>query len=133
MSARFSLTLLGIIILAVIVGVLLAQSQPKTVAAPATPTAVPTSIPSPGSGQVFIEPGSGTASYVPARIVVSVGQKVTWKNLNSTVHSVTADNSAFNKVLSPGQTFTWRAKKAGTYSYGDFLNPGMSGVVVVQP
>lgn len=135
MSPRFSLGLLVLIILAVLVGVLAGQSQPPTAAAP-PPAASPTPLPPPGPNQVFIEPsGSGGQAvvYVHARTVARVGQKVTWINLDSADHSVTADNGAFSQLLSPHEAFTWIPKSAGTYPYGDFLNPNARGMIVVQP
>lgn len=136
MDARSSVTLVFALALAVFIGVLAARSQPQTTAAPA-PTAAPTRVPTPLPNHVNIEPnpsGNPLAVFAPATLTVAVGQKVTWVNLDTVDHSVIADDGAFNTgVLSPGEQTSWRPRRAGTYSYGDFLHPDLHGVLVVRP
>lgn len=132
MSARFTATLVILMVLAVLIGVLAGRSQPVSTAAPA-PTATPTPLPVPPANHVFIEASGSTIAFVPGRLVVHVGQKVTWVNMAGSVQSVTADNGAFNQELSPGQSFAWHPHNAGTYGYGSFLDPNARGTVVVQP
>ncbi|MGI8824540.1 MAG: cupredoxin domain-containing protein [Chloroflexota bacterium] len=140
MSARFSMGLLALILLAVIIGVAAAKSQPPTAAAPA-PTAAPTSVPAPPPGRIAIVGNSGqgpVASYVSpngtSSYAVHVGQKVTWVNLDAQAHTVAADNGGFtSQPLGTSQHFSWTPKKPGTYQYGCYLHPDMRGVLVVQP
>lgn len=136
MSARFNILLVGVIILAVVVGVVAGQSQPRTVAAPA-PTSTPAPLPQlpPGLVVVVNNPqGSSNVVFLPAALVVHVGQVVTWGNATNVDHSVVADNGAFNSdVLGPGQSFRWKAKKAGRYPYSDFLDPELRGTIIVRP
>jgi len=135
MDGRFGLGLIALIVVAVFVGVLLAQSQPQTAAAP-QPTSAPTPIPTPAPLTVDIQSNPGgnpSAVYNPSPLTVSAGQKVTWVNMDSQPHSVTFDDGSHDSgVLVTGQKWSWRATKPGTYGYGDFLNPTMHGTVTVQ-
>ena len=132
MSARFTAILVILMGLAVLIGVLAGRSQPVSTAAPA-PATTPTPPPVPRGNQVFIQSAGSHVTFMPARLVVHVGQKVTWVNMAGSVQSVTANNNAFNQELSPGQSFTWTARSAGSYSYGSFLDPNANGVIVVHP
>lgn len=132
---RSSLGLLVVMLLAAAVGVLAAHSQSQTVTAPAAaPT--PASVPLPPHGAVYMLGGgaSGTGGYVPATLTVRVGQKVTWINRDSSGHTATADSGAFNTdVLNPGQRYTWKAKRPGTYPYSDYTQSNLQGTIVVTP
>lgn len=133
MDIRFGLGLLGVIILAVVVGLIAAQSQSRTAAAPA-PTSVPRPIPTPLANHVNIvsDPANSAGFFVPTSLTVQVGHPVTFVNDDSASHSVVADNGAFNSgVLTAGETFTWTPKKPGRYEYADFLVPGMHGALEV--
>lgn len=136
MGARFVVTLAGIMILAVLIGLFAARRQPVIVAAPA-PTLTPTPVPPPLPNHVNIVPNASddaAASYDPATMVVRVGQKVTWVNLDQVDHTATAENGAFDTgVLSPGQSASWTPTKPGIYRYGCYIYPQVQGVLVVQP
>lgn len=134
MGPRFNILLVGVVILAVVIGVIAGQSQPRTTAAPA-PTSTPTPLPTPQANHVnIVDSPSGTAMYLPVTLVVRVGQPVTWVNAASEDHSVLADSGTFNSdVLSPGQTFRWTPKTVGRYAYSDFLHPDMHGTLIVRP
>lgn len=136
MDSRYSVTLLGVIILAVVVGIVAAHSQPRLSAAP-IPSSTPTPVPTPLPGHVDIvsyPSGNPDALYVPTTLNVRVGDKVIWNNTATDDHTVSADNGAFSSdVLDPGQSFTWTARHPGTYYYSCFLHPDMHGVIVVYP
>jgi plastocyanin len=135
MDRRFSLSLVFALFLAVLIGVIVARSQPQSVAARApTPTPTPLPTPQPLHIDIDVNPaGNPVAIYNPAAEVVHVGQKVTWVNLTGSDRSVVFDDGSFSSgVLSPGQRATWRATKPGTYTYGDFLDPDIRGVVIVK-
>ncbi len=136
MGARFNIILVGVIIVAVVVGVIAGQSQPRTVAAPA-PTSTPAPLPVPPPGLVVIvnnPRGSSTVVYLPAVLTTRVGQVVTWGNATNEDHSVVADNGAFNSdVLGPGESYRWKPKAPGRYPYSDFLDPALRGTIIVQP
>src|SRR5437588_490157 len=125
---RFGLSVFGLLALAVLIGVLAGRSQPSTIAAP-VPTAIPTPTPIPAADQVLILPASNDSSsgtYVPATLTLKVGQTVTFTNADTTDHTATADNGAFNTgVLSYGQSAQWTPKKSGRYTYSDFLHSDM--------
>lgn len=57
--------------------------------------------------------------FSPDRLVVEAGETVTWTNDDSIAHTVTStwDNGAtFNKVVRPGETFSWTFEEAGSYA-----------------
>lgn len=133
---RSSLGLLVVMLLAAAIGVVAAHQQSQTTAARSVqPTSI--TIPTPRSGTVYIV-GAGTNGgapmYVPAKLTVRVGQKVTWINRDSTGHTATADGGAFNTdVLNARQKYTWTAKHPGTYSYSDYTQANLQGTIVVRP
>jgi plastocyanin len=135
MGPRFSLAVIAVLGVAVIVGVWAGRSQSQSSAAPQAPSPLPTPMPSPAPGHVDIlsDPTGNTGGvYSPSVYRVRVGQRVTWTNLDTVDHTATADDGAFNTdVLGPGQSASWTPKHAGTYSYSDYLNPDMHGVIVV--
>jgi plastocyanin len=136
METRFSVTVLLVVLIAAAVGIIAAQKQPHTVAAPApAATATPVPTPLPDHVNIVANAGSGpVALFAPTLLVVSVGQKVTWVNVSNQAHSVIADDDAFDSgVLSAGETFSWTPKKPGTYHYSCFLHPDMQGTIFVQP
>ncbi len=94
--------------------------------------------------------GMTDMAFKPAKIVISAGQKVTWKNSSSVVHNVVDDaGKAMNAAdvlvpsgakpfgsdfLQPGQSFNQVFTKPGTYRYVCTLHEGggMKGVIVVK-
>lgn len=134
MDTRFGLSVLGALLLAAFVGLLMAQTQPKTAAAP-VPTAMATAIPTPLPGMVEIvaDPHHpGQAVYAPSTLFVAKGGTVTWVNDDTVSHTVAADNGSFTSpVLAPGQTYSRTFKKVGAISYSDYLTPNMVGEITV--
>lgn len=104
--------------------------------------------------------GTGTSSpltvsmsdmaFMPPKIVIKVGQKVTWKDSSEVIHNVVDDagkainqadvhvpegGKAFDSgLMQPGQTFARVFTAPGVYRYVCTLHEanGMKGVVVVQ-
>ena len=90
---------------------------------------------------VIVEIPSGMAAdqkcadkcYSPSIAHVSVGGTITWKNLDSAVHSATAadgktfDTSLINEGASASATF----KDSGTFDYMCIVHPWMKGQVIV--
>ena len=69
-------------------------------------------------------------AYSPKTIQVAVGDTVTWTNIGTAPHTVTA--SAFDSGdMQPGQTFTWTAIQSGTFSFYCVYHPWMVGTVTV--
>ena len=79
-------------------------------------------------GEVSIE---GFA-FVPADLQVSVGDTVTWTNLDPTSHTVTDDSGAFDSGSVSGDgTFELTFDTAGEFAYHCDFHPGMTGTVTV--
>lgn len=133
MDLRFGLGLLGVVIVAVVAGLIAAQSQSKALSAP-KPTVIPTVIPTPPPNHVdIVSDASNTGGYfVPTSLTVQVGHPVTFVNADTSAHNVIADNGAFNSgVMTPGETFTWTPRKTGRIGYSDYLVPTMHGSLEV--
>ncbi len=133
---RSSLGLLAVMVLAAAIGVVAAHSQSQTTPATAVQS-TPVSVPLPRSGTVYIvgaRANDSSPGYLPTTLSVAVGQKVTWINRDSSGHTATADDGAFNSdVLNPGQKYTWTPKHPGTYSYSDYTQSTLQGTIVVKP
>ena len=81
-------------------------------------------------------------AFQPARLEIKAGEKVTWKNYDLTEHTVTARTKPAlpdgqgkplfdSGVLKPGDTFSYRFEKEGTFEYACTIHPGMTGTIVV--
>jgi plastocyanin len=72
-------------------------------------------------------------TFKPKTLNVHKGTKVTWKNVCSCTHTVTAtsNNWSKNTRLSSGSTTSFTFKRSGTYKYHCTIHTGMSGKVVV--
>ncbi len=71
--------------------------------------------------------------FVPDRLTVEVGDKVTWRNDESLDHNVVAQKGAKfrSRAFGKGATYTFTAKKPGTIDYVCTLHPGMDGQLIV--
>lgn len=75
--------------------------------------------------------------FSPQDITVSAGTTITWHNVGSMSHTVTADNGLFNSgTLIPDESFSYDFTTPGSYPYycqfhGGPGGVGMSGVVTV--
>jgi plastocyanin len=122
MIRRFSF-LIGLVVLAC-VGVLVAGcgSSGSTSAATSTTAASPTTI------------TIDNFAFTPKSMTVSPGATVTVKNNDSTAHTVTADNKAFDTgPVDAGATKTFTAPtKAGSYPYICSIHPFMKATLVVK-
>jgi plastocyanin len=73
-------------------------------------------------------------AFDPATITIKVGQSVTWTNLDSAAHTVTADDNSWKSDnLDQGGTFSRAFTTAGTYTYHCSIHVEMKGSVIVQP
>jgi plastocyanin len=74
-------------------------------------------------------------SFKPAHITIRPGTKVIWINNDSTQHTVTANNGAFDSgFLRKGQRYARTFKRAGKkYAYHCEPHPHMMGSVTVKP
>lgn len=75
-------------------------------------------------------------TFTPASVTVKVGDTVTWTNDDDRDHTVRSGDgapAAFDSGnLSPGKSYSFTFRKAGTYPYGCALHSRMRGTVVVQ-
>jgi len=108
-------------------------------------SAAKTSTPPTTSGPtVIISPGSSSPSnakfFDPPKLTVSKGTTVTWKNGDSTMHTVTSGSAQGGEsgtvfdssYLTGGKTFQHTFSDAGTFDYYCTLHPYMKGQVVVN-
>jgi plastocyanin len=72
-------------------------------------------------------------AFHPASLDIPAGTLVTWSNLDSVAHTVTASDGAFDSGnLDPHQQFSFRFEKAGTFDYACSYHPSMLGKVIVK-
>jgi plastocyanin len=96
------------------------------------------------SNEVIISPGSSSPTnakfFDPLILNVPVGATVTWKNLDSTLHTVTSGSAESGKsgtifdssYLTGGKSFQHTFSIAGTFDYYCTLHPYMKGQIVVN-
>jgi len=107
---------------------------------PASPTPTPTPTPNPGAGAdvtITITGQNGSQSFTPNPGALTAGQTVAWRNADSTVHDVTADNGSFDTgIIGPGSTSRpIMMSAAGSIGYHCSIHPTMTGSlnVAAQP
>jgi len=74
-------------------------------------------------------------AYSPASLEVSVGDTVTWMNMDTAPHTVTVTSGPekFDSGnLQKGESFSYTFKKAGTYAYYCAVHPDMKAGVTVK-
>ena len=67
--------------------------------------------------------------FRPRTVTIARGSSVRWTNRGDHVHTTTG--ASWSATLSPGESFTKRFRRAGTYRYSCTLHVGMTGRVVV--
>jgi len=109
-------------------GVVVTQVDSGQVTVTPIPAAVAVSIPVGAMGQ-------GPAAYGVNPLVIATGTTVTWTNNDAIAHTSTSDSGVWDSgILSPGQSFSFAFKQAGTYAYHCAIHgaASMSGTIVVQ-
>ncbi|MBS72386.1 MAG: hypothetical protein CMO20_05490, partial [Thermoplasmata archaeon] len=72
-------------------------------------------------------------AFSPDSITISVGDTITWTNLESMSHTATGDNSEFDSgTLGKDQSFSFTFTTAGTYTYHCAFHSGMTATIIVQ-
>ena len=72
-------------------------------------------------------------AFNPAALEVPVGTTVTWTNLDTTPHTATALDGAFNSGnLDQGQSYSFTFDRPGTYDYVCLYHPNMKGTIIVK-
>lgn len=70
--------------------------------------------------------------FVPARVVVKKGGTVTWNQVDTMPHTVTARDGSFgSQQLGANQSFSQVFDTPGTYSYYCTIHPSMQAIVEV--
>ena len=71
--------------------------------------------------------------FVPAEITVSVGDTVTWVNLDVAPHTATADDGSFDSgSLSQDDEWSVVIETAGEFDYICLFHPQMQGVITAE-
>lgn len=71
--------------------------------------------------------------FVPERVEVAAGDRITWVNRDFLPHSVTAKDAGVESGdLAPNARWTWVARRRGEMPYICRLHPVMRAVVVVK-
>lgn len=99
--------------------------------AAAMPQAMPTSaIVTSGHTAVQIS----NYAFIPARITVKAGTRITWTNHDKTAHTATANNHSFDTgTIAPKASKTVDFKRPGVYRYHCVFHAFMTATVVVKP
>ena len=71
-------------------------------------------------------------AFTPQVLEIPVGTTVTWTNSDTSQHTATANNGAFDSgILAQGDTFSFTFTEPGTFDYICSLHPNMTGQIVV--
>lgn len=71
--------------------------------------------------------------FVPGRLEVAAGDRVTWTNRDIVPHSVTAPGAGMESGdLVQGRSWTYVARKIGEIDYICRLHPVMHGTLIVK-
>jgi plastocyanin len=75
-----------------------------------------------------------TASgFEPAQATIATGETVTWTNNDTVSRQVVADGGAFSSPpIAPGQTYSFRFTRIGTFAYHERTKTSLKGTVVVR-
>ena len=85
------------------------------------------------SGRVSSFVSIDQMAFSPDVLKIKAGTEVVWKNKDSSLHTVTADDGSFSSgTLDLEGEFKKRFTKPGTYSYTCEMHPFMSGKIVVE-
>lgn len=72
-------------------------------------------------------------NYDPAAKTISVGDTITWTNIDMVDHSVTHDSGDFDSgLLSHGESWSYTFNEAGEFDYYCTVHPAMTAVVIVE-
>ena len=74
-----------------------------------------------------------TAGFQPAQVTVGNGDEVTWTNNDTVNRQVVADGGLFTSPqIRPGDDYTFRFTRVGTFAYHDQTRTTQRGTVVVR-
>ena len=80
----------------------------------------------------------GDNFFAPMNVVISVGDKVRWRNDGAELHTSTSGarpipDGTWDSYLLPGESYTHTFNTAGSFSYFCVIHVGQSGTVTVNP
>jgi plastocyanin len=114
---------------------LLASVCASVVACGGSTRPIATPAPSPaatGNGSV-VQVGMRHNRFGPARVVVRLGQAVRWTNHDAVAHTVAAASLRLSsEAIRPGETFSYRPRRAGRLAYYCTIHAGQTGILVVR-
>lgn len=71
--------------------------------------------------------------FNPDNVEINAGESVTWVNDDSSSHTVTSDDEAFDSgTIAPGETFALDFPTAGSFPYHCDFHTSMKGTVIVK-
>jgi len=71
-------------------------------------------------------------AFSPEAVTIKKGGSVTWIQLDSEIHEITANNNEFlSPGLSKGQKWSFKFDQEGIFEYHCRLHPSMNGKVIV--
>ena len=74
----------------------------------------------------------GDGFFSPANLTITVGDTVTWTNVDDSAHTATADGGGFDSgTMNSGGTFSQTFTSAGTFSYVCEFHDEMVGTITV--
>src|SRR5215210_8120204 len=74
-----------------------------------------------------------TSGFQPAQATVVTGEPVTWTNNDTVNRQVVADGGAFTSPqIRPGETYSFRFTRVGTFAYHDQVKTTQRGTIVVR-
>lgn len=110
-----------------------ASPRPRPATTPPAPQPSPSPAPSPSPHAASRALTIQNFEFSPRTMTVDVGTSVTATNLDSAVHTWTADAGAWDSgSLAQGQKFTFTFRAAGTYTFHCEPHPTMTGSIVVS-
>jgi plastocyanin len=73
-------------------------------------------------------------AYVPYQLTIKVGETITWKNFDTTKHTVTStDDGPLNSaLLGKTETYNYTFNKVGEYPYYCITHPYIKGKIIVK-
>jgi plastocyanin len=100
-------------------------------AAPASPPAAPAA--SAGDRAEVVRVVMKRNRFRPRRVVVRLGDTVSWRNRDPRIHTVVSQDLGFDSdVVRPRKTFRYRTRRRGTFDYFCTIHIGQEGVLVVR-
>lgn len=71
--------------------------------------------------------------FLPKKLTINLGDRVSWRNTDTIQHQVVADNGAFaSPILAPGRAWGFTFRNCCFYPYHDGLHPSLKASVTVK-